>query len=133
MTWQVRIEPPAQEFLALIPEAVREHFDGILSALLARDPTRFRGGGYWEAMHGDMRGWFEVRCAGPRREQFRLFCLLENGSPDALVALGLEGPTIAVITGLRKPHRTVFSATDYARVRREGDAYRSQVPRRALE
>ena len=73
------------------------------------------------------------RTTGPRREQFRLFCLLENGPPCELRALGLEGPTIAVITGLRKPHRTVFSATDYARVRREGDAYRSQVPRRALE
>ena len=133
MTWYVRIEPAAQSFLALVPEGVGEHIDSILSALLARDPTRFRGGGYWEAMRGDMRGWFELRCTGPRREQFRLFCLLENGTAEEIAGLGLAGPTIAVITGLRKPHRTVFSSTDYALVRREGDAYRSQVPRRALK
>lgn len=84
-------------------------------------------------MRGDMRGWFELRCTGPRREQFRLFCLLENGTSLELADLGLDGPTIVLITGLRKPHRTVFSASDYARVRREGDAYRNHVPRRALE
>lgn len=133
MTWRVRVEPTAEEFLASVPDGVREHVGSILSALLARDPTRFRGGGYWEAMHGDMRGWFELRCTGPGREQFRLFCLLENGTPDELAALGLDGPTISVVMGLRKPHRTVFSAADYAGVRRAGDAYRRHVPRRALE
>jgi hypothetical protein len=133
MTWRVRVEPAAEVFLADVSDGVREHVDSILSALLARDPTRFRGGGYWEAMRGDMRGWFELRCTGPRREQFRLFCLLENGTSLELADLGLDGPTIVLITGLRKPHRTVFSASDYARVRREGDAYRNHVPRRALE
>ena len=133
MTWRVRVEPAAEVFLADVSDGVREHVDSILSALLARDPTRFRGGGYWEAMRGDMRGWFELRCTGPRREQFRLFCLLENGTSLELADLGLDGPTIVLITGLRTPHRTVFSASDYARVRREGDAYRNHVPRRALE
>jgi hypothetical protein len=133
VTWDVRVEPAARRFLAAVPPSVSEHIDGIISALLARDPTRFRGGGYWEAMHGDMRGWFELRCTGPGREQFRLFCLLENGTEDDLVTLGLDSPTVVIITGLRKPHRTVFAASDYARVRREGDAYRSQVPRAALE
>jgi hypothetical protein len=36
------------------------------------------GGGKWEAMHGAMGGWHEIRLTGPGREQFRLFCLLEN-------------------------------------------------------
>jgi len=34
----------------------------------------------WEAMHGEMGGFYEVRTQGPNREQFRLFCLLENGT-----------------------------------------------------
>ncbi len=28
--------------------------------------------GYWEAMKGDMSGWFEVRVDGPRRHHYRL-------------------------------------------------------------
>lgn len=132
MTWRVRIEPDAQAFLTTAPGSVQAHVDSILAALLARDPMRFRGGGYWEAMRGDMRGWFELRCTGPGREQFRLFCLLENGTDEELSALGLDAPTIVIVAGLRKPHRTVFAAADYARVRRDGDAYRRHVPRRTL-
>jgi hypothetical protein len=29
-------------------------------------------------MHGDMGGYYEIRVTGPGREQFRLFCMLEN-------------------------------------------------------
>ena len=50
--------------------------------------------------------------AGPGREQLRLFCLLENGTSDELAKRGLSRPAIAVITGLRKPWRTVFSERD---------------------
>jgi hypothetical protein len=28
-----------------------------------------------------MRGYYEVRAQGPGREQFRLFCILENAQP----------------------------------------------------
>lgn len=35
-------------------------------------------------MHDEMAGWYEVRLTGPRREQFRLFCLLWNGTQDDL-------------------------------------------------
>ena len=31
-----------------------------------------------------MGGWYEIRLTGPGREQFRLFCLLENGTGDEL-------------------------------------------------
>jgi hypothetical protein len=131
--WRLRVTTTAASFLSKTPSDVALRLIGIAESVAEYGPFRFPGGGYWEAMRGDMRGWFELRCTGPRREQFRLFCLLENGTVEELAGLGLDGPTIAVITGLRKPHRTVFSATDYARVRREGDAYRRQVPRRALE
>lgn len=48
-------------------------------------------------------GWYEIRLTGPRRERFRLFCLLENRIGDELVERGLQRPAIAVIAGMRKP------------------------------
>lgn len=80
--------------------------------------------------HGDMGGWYEIRVTGPRREQFRLFCLLENGSTDELAKRGLRRPAIAVITGMRKPWRTAFSGHEYEHVRHLGDEHRHNFPRR---
>lgn len=51
-------------------------------------------------MHGEMGGYFEVRAQGPQREQFRLFCILENATADELRRRGLPGPAIAVIAGM---------------------------------
>ena len=31
---------------------------------------RFAGGGYWEAMKGEMTGWFELRVDGPGRHHY---------------------------------------------------------------
>ncbi len=84
----------------------------------------------WEAMHGAMSGWYEIRITGPGREQFRLFCLLENGISEELARRGLGCPAIAVITGLRKPWRTTFSQRDYQSVREFGDEHRRNFPRR---
>lgn len=81
-------------------------------------------------MHGEMRGHYEIRLTGPGRDQFRLFCVLDNGSDEQLAEPGLYTPAIAVICGLRKPWRTTFTAADYADVRRQSDAYRTQIPRR---
>ena len=46
-----------------------------------------------------MTGYYEIRLTGPSREQFRLFCLLENGTDDELLKRGLIKPAIAVIDG----------------------------------
>lgn len=81
-------------------------------------------------MHGSMSGWYEIRLTGPGREQFRLFCLLEKAAAAELRRRGLPRPTIAVITGMRKPWRTVFSEGDYKSVRDLGDEYRRNYPRR---
>ncbi len=75
----------------------------------------------------------EVSAQGPNREQFRLFCILENGTPEELTRRGLSRPTIAVITGMRKPWMTPFSEHDYEAVRRLGDDHRGHVPRRIRE
>jgi hypothetical protein len=42
----------------------------------------------WEAMHGDMGGYYEIRLTGPGRRQYRLFCILDNGSPWELRTRG---------------------------------------------
>lgn len=88
----------------------------VLDAVAEAPPPQFSGGGQWEAMHGDMGGYFEVRSQGAKREQFRLFCILENADADELRRRGLARPAIAVITGMRKPWMTAFSARAYDHV-----------------
>jgi hypothetical protein len=100
-----------------------------LVAVAGAPPHRFAGGGYWEAMHGDMAGWFEVRVDGPKpgggkgRHHYRLFCLIDFD------AEGMDRPLLVVVTGLDKPFRTTLSAADYAAVRKLGDEYLARNPR----
>lgn len=65
------------------------------------------------------------------RAQYRLFCRLENGTPEELAARGFQERQIAVITGMCKPFRTVFSDREYkTNVRALGDDYLATLPRR---
>jgi hypothetical protein len=77
-----------------------------------------------------MGGWYEIRLTGPGREQFRLFCLSENGTGDEVTGRGFQRPAIAVITSMRKPWRTTFSERDYQRVRDFGREHQRNYPRR---
>ena len=95
----------------------------VLVAVAAAPPKRYSGGGYWEAMKGDMTGWFEVRVDGPKRHHYRLFCRLDYEAEDA------TNPLLVVITGLDKPFRTELSDSDYASVRQLGVEYLSRNPR----
>lgn len=119
----------SSEFLDDCPVKVAALLLAVLDAVAEAPPPQYSGGGKWEAMHGAMGGYYEVRVTGPHREQFRLFCILENASSDELTRRGLDGPAIAVITGLRKPWRTAFDARDYRGVRDLGDNYESTIPR----
>jgi hypothetical protein len=120
---------PGRDFLDKIPERVAARIVAVLEAVAAAPPPAYSGGGYWEAMHDEMAGFFEVRVDGPpNRTHYRLFCLLERHAEK----VGLEGPSIAVITGKKKPFRSVLSKQDYAQVRRLGDEFRSRVPRSVL-
>lgn len=102
----------------------------VLDDVAEAPPPQFSGGGYWEAMHGEMTGIFEVRKQGPKREQFRLFCILENPrDAEERALMKLVGPVIAVITGMRKPFGTTFKPSDYGRVRELVAAYRARFPR----
>ena len=53
-------------------------------AVAAAPPPAFSGGGKWEAMHGEMSGFFEVRVDGPQRHHYRLFCVLERTAPTSV-------------------------------------------------
>jgi hypothetical protein len=121
---------PALEFLGQCSDSLDAQFTAVLDSVAAAPPPQFSGGGKWEAMHGTMGGFYEIRLSGPRREQFRLFCLPENGTLEELAKRGLRRPAIAVITGMRKPWRTTFSEGDYRRVRELGTEHQRQYPRR---
>ena len=121
---------PSIEFLDGCPIKVAANLLAVLDAVAAAPPPQYSGGGKWEAMHAAMGGFHEVRATGPGREQFRLFCLLENADADELARRGLERPAIAVITGLRKPWRTTFGERDYRAVRELGDDHAANRPRR---
>ena len=99
----------------------------VLDAVANAPPPSFSGGGYWEAMHGEMTGYYEVRVPGRHlgraRANFRLFCLLDRAGP------GLPGPAIAVLGGLEKPEREGFSAKEYDFIRALGTAYLASSPR----
>ena len=115
---------PGRDFLRdVCPTKVRATMRAVLAAVAAAPPKRFAGGGYWEAMKGDMAGWFEVRVDGPQRHHYRLFCLLDYE------AHGAEKPLLVVITGLDKPFRTTLREEDYRAVRDLGAEYRSHNPR----
>ncbi len=97
----------------------------VLYAVRDAPPSAFSGGGKWEAMHDAMAGYYEVRVDGPRREHFRLFCILEADDPTKK----LGAPSIAVITGASKPFKSLLSKQEYKAVRRLGDEYLSRTPR----
>ena len=115
---------PGQAFLAACPEKVRATMRAVLIAVAAAPPKRFAGGGYWEAMHGGMTGWFEVRVDGPpRRTHYRLFCLLDYEASSG------GNPLLVIVDGRAKAFRTTLSSRDYEAVRRLGNEYRARQPR----
>lgn len=121
---------PTDEFLDACPVSVRARLVAILDAVAEAPPPQFSGGGQWEAMHGEMGGYFEARAQGPKREQFRLFCIVENADAKELCRRGLPGPVIVAVTGMRKPWMTTFTDHDYQHVRTLGDDYLATIPRR---
>jgi len=121
---------PAEDFLEGCPTKVEAKLLAVLEVVRAAPPPAFSGGGKWEAMHGTMGGYYEIRGTGPGREHFRLFCKLENGSQSELARLGFDRPHIVVISGMRKRNAQLFRDAEYRKhVRDLGDAYIRDVPR----
>ena len=119
---------PARDFLGACPEKVRAMMLAVVNAVAEAPPPQFSGGGKWEAMHGEMAGYYEVRVDGPKRHHYRLFCLLERDG----ASVGLGGPSLVLICGKDKPFRTELSKQDYAEVRRIGKEYLARRPRSVL-
>jgi hypothetical protein len=123
-------DAPALDFLMSCPVKVRAKLAAVLEAVRAAPPPAFSGGGKWEAMHGSMGGYYEIRVTGPGRQHYRLFCVLDNGTPEELGKRGFDRPQIAVINGLVKANATLFTDGEYEKhVRRLGERYLATVPR----
>jgi len=108
------------------PTKVRARLLATLAAVAQAPPKRFAGGGQWEAMHGDMTGYFEARVTSTTpngKWHYRLFCLLDDD------ATGGASPLLTVIDGAAKPYRTTLSERRYAQVRELGDEYLGRNPR----
>ncbi len=87
---------PAREFIRACPTGVRAKLSNVLVAVAAAPPKNFSGGGYWEAMKGDMTGWFEIRVNGPQRHHYRLYCRLDYDAKDVV------RPLLVAIAGARQ-------------------------------
>ncbi len=116
---------PGRDFLDACPQPVMAKLLAVVKAVAEAPPPMFSGGGKWEAMHGDMAGYYEIRVDGPDRRYYRLFCVLERNGDD----VGLGGPAIMLMTGMAKAFRTTFSSKDYKKVRELGSEYRKRQPR----
>jgi Txe/YoeB family toxin of Txe-Axe toxin-antitoxin module len=121
---------PAEEFLDACPVKVEATILAVLEAVRAAPPPAFSGDGKWEAMHGSMSGYYEIRVTGPGRRHYRLFCLLDNGTDAELRKRGFDRPQIAVINGMVKKHMTEFTDAEYRKhVRDHGNHYLATFPR----
>ena len=97
----------------------------VLDAVAKAPPHRFSGGGYWEAMHGDMKGLYEVRVDGPGRLHYRLICLLDSAAQR-------RSHLLVVVTGLAKPFRTTAPDSEYREISALANEYLRRNPRSAL-
>lgn len=55
---------PAIEFVDGCPTKVAAHLLVVLDAVAEAPPPQYSGGGKWEATHGTMGGYYEVRASG---------------------------------------------------------------------
>jgi hypothetical protein len=104
---------PVIEFLGWLPPQVVAEIHAVLDAVAVAPPPSFSGGGKWEAMHGDMAGFYEVRVQHGGFNH-RVFCVLERDAAD------LGGSSIVCLGGLSKTRRSAAHPRDYRRIRQYG-------------
>ncbi len=121
---------PGLDFLKSCPTNVRAKLVAVLEAVREAPPPAFSGGGKWEAMHGSMGGYYEIRVTGPGRQHYLLFCILDNGGAEELAKRGFDAPQIVVINGMVKRNASLFTDAEYEKqVRRLGDRDLATLPR----
>jgi hypothetical protein len=96
--------------LSSLPSGERSKFYAIVTAVRSAPLGSFSGGGYREAMHGEMRGLFEIRYRGKRPWLNRFFCSV-NG----------ELRQITILAGVRKKDGEAISPRTYAEIRALAD------------
>jgi len=103
---------PGRDYLNAQVPKVRNLMRAVVAEVASSPPNRFAGGGYWEAMHGDMGDWFEVRVDGPQKKtHHRLFCRLDYEAEN------FAKPLLVIICGMTKPVGHVFTDAEYQSVR----------------
>jgi len=112
---------PTVQFLDGLPPKVAAEIHAVLDAVADAPPPAFSGGGKWEAMHGEMAGFYEVRVQGGGMNH-RLFCLLIRDAED------LGGSSIVCLGGLSKPRRERANPRDYRRLK----LYREEFERHRM-
>lgn len=83
-------QKPAKRLLDRLHDQVAAEIIAVVLAVCEAPPPAFSGGGKWEAMHGKMAGFYEVRVR-QGRWLYRLLCLLDRNGP--------AGPTLVTLTG----------------------------------
>ncbi len=114
--------PTPREFFKTLPVKVQAKLTSILAAVAVAPPGRFAGGGYWEAMHGQMRGFYEIR-ADFQKMHYRMICLLDYEAIES------SGPLLVIVAGLSKPIGTTIKSEIYADVKSAGLRYLTVNPR----
>lgn len=97
---------PSLEKIAEWPSQAVAKILPILAAVAEAPPTKFAGGGKWEAMHGPCKGMHEIRIKF-NRTHYRLFCVLDN------YADGVDKPLLTVLDADSKPNGTVLPPSRY--------------------
>ena len=101
---------PARQFLDGLPDKPAAEVVAVLRAVRDAPPPAFSGGGKWQAMHGEMSAFHEVRVRQGRLLH-RLFCVLDRSTGTGLIVL---------VTGGSKQDRTRMDPRMYAAARRLG-------------
>lgn len=105
------------------PPKVRARVRALLVEVAKAPPYRHVGRGYWEVMHDEMEGFYEIRFNGPGRVHYRLFCVVDS-TPE-----GADRPYLVVIDGATKGFGTTLAPREYRRIAALKDEYFAQNPR----
>lgn len=119
--WQVAFyeapdgELPGLSWLDSFPDEPRKQLISIIIAVAQRPPPSFpASGSMWAVMEKDMAGLFEARDEHDGW-LYRIFCVLDRDSHAK--------PTVVVISGGKKPERTVMESWIYKEAQRHRDGY----------
>lgn len=107
---------PSLETFASWPNKAAGKLLPVLAAVAEAPPTKFAGGGKWEAMHGTCTGMYEVR-ARIDGVHYRLFCVLDVFAENG------DRPLLTVIDADSKPNGEVFAESRYVQLSALRDEY----------